>query len=235
MTDQEIREPEKGFKSFCKCHPIIVNLIAVLLATVLVIYLLLVFLDFWTLHGESRRVPDVTGLPYSQAVTRLDAEDLRASVTDSVYPSHLPIEHRSLRPGDVVDIYPHPNSVVKPGANIYLTIVALSPELITVPDFRNVSVRQARVYFENAGLPSSNIIELAAPSEYKGLVIDAKYNGASLSPGARIPADAHINLYVGSGVTTDDIIDSLFNEDENEYNEPSESDDDIEPETIYID
>ncbi len=235
MTDKDIREPLSGFKSFYKKHPIIVNLIAVILAAILVIYLLLVFLDFWTLHGESRRVPDVTGLTYSQAVTRLDAEDLRAAVTDSVYPSHLPIEQRHLKPGDVVDIYPHPNSIVKPGANIYLTIVALSPELITVPDFRNVSIRQARVYFENAGLPASNIIELSAPSEYKGLVIDAKYNGVSLSPGARIPADAHINLYVGSGTTTDDIFDQLFEDDPTQSDEPSESDADIEPEIINID
>ena len=235
MTDQETREPANGFMSFCKRHPIIVNLIAVVVASAVVIYLLLVFLDFWTLHGESRRVPDVTGLTYSQAVTRLDSEDLRAMVTDSVYPSHLPVDQRALRPGDVVDIYPHPNSIVKPGANIYLTIVALSPELITVPDSRNVSVRQARVYFENAGLPASNIVELPMPSEYKGLVIDAKYNGVSLSPGARIPANAHINLYVGSGTTTDDIFDEIFDNESDYDSEPSESDAEPEVETIHLD
>lgn len=224
-----------AFVAFCKRHPILVNLIAACLAGALLIYLLLVFLDFWTLHGESRTVPDLKGVQYSEAVRRLDSEDLKAAVTDSIYPSKLPLDLRGKAgPGDVVDMYPHPNSIVKPGANIYLTIVALSPELITVPDYRNVSVRQARVYFENAGLPHDNIIELPTPSEYKGLVIEAKYNGVTLSPGARIPATAHVNLYVGSGSTIDDIFDGLDDEDSDLPVEPSESDAEAEPEVITL-
>lgn len=225
-----------GFRRFYQKHPVLVNFIAAILAAILLIYLLLVFLDFWTLHGESRTVPNLKGTQYTEAQRRLDDEDLKASVTDSIYPSKLPVELRGkVRPGDVVDIYPHPGSIVKPGANIYLTIVSVSPELITVPDYRNVSVRQARVFFENAGLSPSNIVELPTPSEYKGLVIEAKYNGVTLSPGARIPADAHVNLYVGSGSTTDDIFDEMYTEEESEeIIEPSESDADPEPEYITI-
>lgn len=236
--EQYAPNKSNAFTAFCRRHPVVVNLVAAILAAVLLVYLLLIFLDLWTLHGESRNVPDLKGIPYSEAVRRLDGEDLKASVTDSIYPSKLPLQLRGkLRPGDVVDIYPHPNSVVKPGANIYLTIVALSPELITVPDYRNVSVRQARVYFENAGLPPENLIELPTPSEYKGLVLEAKYNGVTLNPGARIPVSAHINMYVGSGTTIDDLIEGIDMDEDTDTELPveaTESDAEAEPEVVIL-
>ena len=37
---------------------------------------------------------------------------------------------------------------IKKGGNVYLTVVAFSPKLITVPDFYNVSARQARSMYE---------------------------------------------------------------------------------------
>lgn len=234
MEYNDYKRPN-AFLAWCRKHPVIINFTAAIFAAILLIYLLLVFMDFWTMHGESRNVPDLKCSSYTEAVKRLEEQDLKAAVTDSIYPSKLPVDLRGkVKPGDVVDMYPHPNSVVKPGANIYLTIVALSPELITVPDYRNVSVRQARVYFENAGLSPDNIIELPTPSEYKGLVMDAKYNGVSLNAGARIPASARINMYVGSGLTTDDYDDDYADDNNDLPDGPSESDDDVEPEVITL-
>ena len=80
---------------------------------------------------------------------------------------------------------------------MYLTIVAFSPELVTVPDFYNVSVRQARSMFEGLGI--KEIREVPVISEFSGLVLGAKFNGVSLQPGARIPVSAIVTLEVGSG------------------------------------
>ena len=80
---------------------------------------------------------------------------------------------------------------------MYLTVVAFSPKLITVPDFYNVSARQARSMFEGIGI--KEIREVPVTSEYAGLVLGAKFNGVALQPGARIPISAVVTIEVGTG------------------------------------
>lgn len=191
--------------NFRKRHPVLMNLIYIIVASVLLIWMLLWFIDFWTFHGEERVVPDVKGQTFESAEGNVDLSGLKAVISDSVFDSYS-------RPSTVVEQTPIAGARIKKGGTVYLTIVAFSPKLITVPDFYNVSVRQARSMFNGLGI--SEVREVPVISEYQGLVLGAKFNGVSLQPGARIPVSAVVTLEVGSGYedfsdTADEVTDTL--------------------------
>lgn len=166
------------------------NLVYIIVTGFVLVMMLLWFLDYWTFHGQERVVPDVKGASFSVAASNIDVAEMRAEISDSVFDSYS-------RPGTVVEQVPIPGAKIKKGGTVYLTVVAFSPKLITVPDFYNVSVRQARSMFEGAGI--REIREQQVKSEYQGLVLGAKFNGVDLQPGARIPVSAVVTLEVGSG------------------------------------
>ncbi len=178
------------FNNFRKRHPILMNLFYIILTGVVLVWVLLMFVDSWTLHGDSRQVPSVKGLSLGSATAMLHSDDLSVEVMDSVFDS-------GHNPGSVVEQTPHAGSKVKPGRTVYLTIAAFSPKMVTVPDFRNVSARQGQSMFEGLGLKSVRVVNV--PSEYKDLVLGVKYNGVPISPGARIPVTSSVTIEVGTG------------------------------------
>ncbi len=181
----------KPRRSFRKRHPVLMNFIYVCAASCVAIWLLLLFLDYWTFHGEERMVPDVKGQAYANAAGNVDLAGLRPVLSDSVFDAYA-------KPGTVVEQMPIPGAKIKKGGSVYMTIVAFSPKLVTVPDFYNASVRQARSMFEGLGI--REVREVPVLSEYSGLVLGAKFNGVSLQPGARIPVSAVVTLEVGTGI-----------------------------------
>ena len=188
-------EMEKAPKeSFRKRHPIVMHLIYAAAATVLAVWMALWFLDFWTFHGQERAVPDVKGQSLPMAEGNISRAGLKAVVTDSVYDSYA-------RPGTVVEQSPIPLAKIKRGGTVYLTLVAFTPKMVTIPDFYDVSERQARSMLEGLGI--TQVMTVTVPSEYAGLVMGAKFNGVSLRPGAKVPVTAVITLEVGGGM--DDI------------------------------
>ena len=177
-------------KMFNKKHPIIFTLILILIALWGICTLAMFFLDEWTHHGEQVQVPLVKGLSYTEAADRLYAEDFTVEITDSIFDS-------SMRPGTVVEQSPIFGANVKPGRTVYLTVVAFTPKMVTVPYYLNSSLRQGRSMFEGLGFKRVDV--RMVPSEYKDLVLGAHYNGLPLTPGMRIPITAKITLEVGLG------------------------------------
>lgn len=175
--------------SFTREHPVLMNFIYVIIAGVVLVWLVLLFLDSWTRHGEEAVVPALRGQTVELAAMTLEGDGFGCEVMDSVFES-------SQRPGTVVEQVPQAGSRVKPGRTVYLTIVAYSPKMVTVPDFMNVSRRQGQSMFEGLGL-RVHIVTVA--SQYKDLVMGAKVNGVPLRPGQRIPVTSNVTLEVGGG------------------------------------
>lgn len=182
-------EPEKP-KSFVKRHPILMNALYIVLVTVVLGWCAMFFLDLWTLHGQEGVVPDVRNMPLYAASNTVQQTGLHPVVTDSIYDSFA-------KPGTVVEQTPIAGSKIKKDGTVYLTIVAFAPKMVTVPDFYNVSERQARSLLEGLGIQDVRVVNI--PSEYAGLVMGARFNGVSLRPGARIPVSAVVTLEVGTG------------------------------------
>ncbi len=201
-TYDNMEDSNKG--NFRQRHPILMNLLYAACATVLAVWMALWFLDFWTFHGQERAVPDVKGQSFDMAQGNISRAGLKAVVTDSVYDSYA-------RPGTVVEQSPIPLAKIKRGGTVYLTLVAYTPKMVTIPDFYDVSERQARSMLEGLGI--TQVMTVSVPSEYEGLVLGARFNGVSLRPGAKVPVSAVITLEVGGGLgdtyTSDEIVDTV--------------------------
>lgn len=178
------------FTTFVKCHPIISNLALIIITAVILVWLIgVVFLNWWTNHNDNAVVPQVKGLKADIAVDALSRSGFVVEL-DSIYDI-------TAVPGTVIDQSPHENSVVKPGRTIYLRYVCFAPKLVTVPEYYNMSSRNAVAAFENVGLNNLTIKEV--PSDISGLVLGARYNGLILTPGKKIPLGASITIEVGAG------------------------------------
>lgn len=180
----------KKIIDFLRRSPVIATFIYLAAATLVICMCGLFFLDSWTHHGEETTVPQVKGLSYPDAEKRLRAQNYIVEIADSVYDTHR-------APGIVVEQLPRAGAKVKPGREIYLTIVAFSPKMVSVPYLLNASQRQATAMLEGLGIRKIEIREVL--SEYKDLVLGAKFNGVPLKPGSRIPVTATVTLEVGTG------------------------------------
>ena len=162
-------------------------------------WLAMLWLDVWTRHDDTITVPPVKTLSYGEAAARLDQHGLVAVLSDSVY-------DKSTRPGTVIDQNPKVGTIVKEGREIYLTINAFSPKMVSLPTLTDISLRQAKSILE--GLEIKKVVEIRVPSDFKDLVLAVRYKGTRLSPGARVPVNATIELEVGEG-KAEELIDTV--------------------------
>ncbi|MDE5785639.1 MAG: PASTA domain-containing protein [Duncaniella sp.] len=176
---------------------LLINICAMAAVVLLVGWMCMLWLGGWTRHGEVTVVPEVKSLNFEEAARRLASADLQAHLLDSVYDSHLPA-------GAVINQNPRAGAKVKPGRTVYVTINAFTPRMVTIPSLSDNSVRQARTTLNGLGI--TRITERRVPSDYHDLVLGVIYKGKRLSPGARVPVDATIELEIGQGLA--DVADS---------------------------
>jgi eukaryotic-like serine/threonine-protein kinase len=150
-------------------------------------------LKSYTRHGRAYAVPDLRGLTVSEAEMIIEARKLRYQVSDSVFISH---EAR----GTVIDQNPIPNFRVKENRTIFLTINAMNPERIAVPDVTGVSLRQARAIIETNGFEVGKLIYV--PDLALNNVLRQQYNGRDIKPGELIIRGERIDLVLGEGLSS---------------------------------
>lgn len=178
----------ESFKHSWYKHPILWNIVCIIVAFMVLGLLSLSFLDLWTHHGSTTVVPDVVGLQLNEGVEKLKEADLEYIVSDSVYV-------KDKAPGSIVDVIPQPNSVVKSGREVYVTIVAFSPETITIDMLLlDTSAKQAESYLRAKGLKFE---KRYVPSDFPGLVVAAKCNGRNLIVGSKVTVKDLIVLEIG--------------------------------------
>lgn len=184
-------------KDFYRAHPVLSNFILIILTGIVLVWAALVFLDYWTFHGDTAIVPEVKNRSYAEAKSVLAANDLTIEISDSIY-------DRSIAPGTVVESWPKAGAVVKRDRQVYVTITAFSPKQVTIsmPLTGNVSSRQAMSYLRGIGI--TDIRLETVPSEYVDLVVGAKYGDTPLKVGMVIPVTSTVTLQVGCGPTPEE-------------------------------
>ncbi len=161
---------------------------AVILLFVLFFYL---FLPWYTRHGDSVTVPDLTKMKLEEAIAALDEAGLEHEVADSVFQAN----REAL---DIVSQEPPATSKVKPGRKIYLVVNKSVPPMVKFPDgVTGVSNYQAKLRLESWNLVVKDFE--FKPSPYRNLVLEAKYKGRSIKPGEVLPVGSQIILVVGQG------------------------------------
>lgn len=151
----------------------------------------LIGIDYYTHHGESVLIPDLRGLYVEEAEQILATKGLYPQVIDSVYV-------RDKKLGTIVDQIPPANSSVKSNRPIYLIINSRKVHQVILPEINDVSYRQADAMLQSVGLSVASVVYTS--SEYKDLVISAKFHGSTVYPGARIPEGSALVLVVGNGL-----------------------------------
>lgn len=155
---------------------------------IVLVLITLISLNYYTRHGISYPVPNLTGLTIEEATESAQANRLSVVIIDSVFNSNF-------APGKVVDQQPLVNSRVKENRKIFLTINSTQPEKITLPRLTDISFRQAQVLIEKLGLFIEEIEY--QPSEYDDLVLKITQNSEEVFEGDKLIKGTQINIVVG--------------------------------------
>ncbi len=161
--------------------------IVVLLA--LVTWGIFILLNLYTRHGDYISVPAFSGLTIEQVSSDAQYKNFEFIVMDSVYDPEKP-------KGTIVNQDPYPLSQVKEHRKIYLTIVSLIPEKTTVPELRNMTLRQATGTIESLGLRVGAITYVPA---FDDAIQEQKYKGSVIEAGTKLDKGSTIDLVVGLG------------------------------------
>ena len=187
-------------KQFPKKHPIIFNLLLIFVVFLIICNIVLFLLDIFTEHNKFHKVPYVNNMYLGEAVAKLESEDFKWEVVDSIYSDNF--NH-----GAVVEQVPKENSKVKSNRTIFLTINAFTPRLISFPNIVEVSERQGNSRLVSLGFKNINIKTVSSP--YNGLILDCTINGEHVNPGTKVPSSSNITIIVGDGGTEVLSVDSL--------------------------
>lgn len=185
----------KLFHSLFKKYFTKALLFNVLIAIGMVIVLLFVIqsgLKSYTRHGESITVPDLRGSTFEQVKTILGSRNLNWEVMDSVFDMHKPAL-------SIIDQNPKPNSKVKEGRTIYITINATKAPTTEIPDLvGRSSLKYAKMQLESYGLKVGEFIY--KPDPHLNAVIGMQVNGKPINAKLRVPRGTIIDLVLGDGL-----------------------------------
>lgn len=180
-------EKKTGIVRFWHKHPVLMNFLAIVVVAVLMVWLVgVVFLNYWTRHGDEIAMPQVKNLKVDDARRILEDAEFDVQL-DSVF-------NNDVAPGTVLRQVPRENSMVKRGGRAYLQYVCYSTKKAKVPDFIDGSLANAMNNFRSAGFENIEVREVS--SDQNDLVLGASYNGLELKPGMEIPVNAHIVISV---------------------------------------
>ncbi len=181
-----------SLKNFILSKLFLKNLAFAFTIVVGVIMILLIWMNFYSRHGQARPVPDFFGLSLNQAQELAKKNKLRYEVIDSVYTTIVPR-------GCVAEQNPKPGFKVKKWRNIVLTLNAFNPEMVAMPNLVDLPIRQAIALISSSGL------EMGQP-KYKpdlsiGIVLEQLYNGKQVTEGDSLQKGSVIDLVLGKGLS----------------------------------
>ena len=157
-----------------------------------IVMILLIWLNFYTRHGQARAVPDFVGSTVDETTRLAKKSKMRFQIVDSVYTNLVPR-------GCIAEQNPRPGFKVKKWRNIILTINAFNPEMVAVPDLIDLPKRQALALIESSGLEIG--VLRYVPDISIDVVINQLYNGHDISEGDSLQKGSIIDLVLGKGLS----------------------------------
>ncbi len=168
------------------------NLILAFIFTLIILLLVFKWLNIYTRHNKAFSVPDFFGLSLTDVNKITNEKKLKYVIFDSVYINDL-------ERGTVVDQHPKPGFKVKKHRKIFLTMNAVNPERIAMPDLVNLTLRQALSRLESYGLKVGKMIY--EPDLAINEVLAQFYNGIPIKKGDTIVKGSKIDLIIGKGLS----------------------------------
>lgn len=156
------------------------------------VMILLIWMNFYTRHGQARPVPNFVGLTMQETAKLARKSRLRFQVIDSIYTTTVPR-------GCIAEQNPKPGFKVKKWRNIVLTINAFHPEMVAMPNLVDLPLRQAKALVESSGLEIGLL--KYRPDLSIDVVINQQYNGKNIPEGDSIQKGSVIDLILGKGLS----------------------------------
>ena len=181
-----------GFIKFIFSKLFLINLAIVGVLVIPACIGLFYFLDSYTEHDITVETPDFIGMTIGEIKAFADTADIEFEVIDSLYSDDLP-------KGTVAAQEPIAGYKVKRGRKVYITINALLPKQVSIPDVRNLSLRQAKAVLESVGLRLGDL--QYRPDIAKNAVLAQMVGGREAKKGAMVFSGTVVDLILGDGLS----------------------------------
>ena len=184
----EKNKKKKAFR-FLRDKWFYISLIIMLLLVVGALFFTFKKLDKFTRHGEEFPVPDLVGMNYDEAL-EVYKDELTFILLDSIYVKDFP-------EGAVYQQDPAAGQNVKKGRNVYIIRTNIAPEIVKMPNLRNLSLRQAMVSLNMVGLKVDQLefVDYFA----RNAVIEQKIKDNVIEPNDDVVKGSAVTLVVGLG------------------------------------
>lgn len=182
---------------FIDRHPVMANIVIILVIAVLGIYAAYLATALFTKHGRSTQVPSVENLSYTEAVSKLHKYGFKVDIRDSIY-------RDDVKPGYVIEQFPKAKSIVKPGRKIFLYINAVHPKEVIIDEdnhpnelaLKGFPIRTVETKFEELGFKNVRIVKVLGASDR---VVKILANGKPVRKMQKVPVNASIVIEVSDG------------------------------------
>jgi eukaryotic-like serine/threonine-protein kinase len=180
----------KEFLNFLISKFFLKNLLKVVGIFIIIVLIIFTWLRIYTRHSQGISIPDYFGMSLDQVEKITKDKKLRYLVVDSVYVT-------SAKKGTILDQNPTPGFKVKKNRTIFLTINAVNPEKVMVPNVTGTSLREAKAVLEMRGLIVGRIYYV--PDIAMNYVLKQQIKGKEIPEGTLISKGSHIDLVLGRG------------------------------------
>jgi len=185
-----------GFFSFIFSKSFLKHFGIALVVFVALILIIVFALNAYTGHGETIAVPNLSGIKKDKLDSALANSELKFQIIDSVY-----LDNKVK--GSVVDQTPVPGFHVKAGRTVYLTVVAMQPQRVKMPNLVDLTLRQATQRLETYGLKVGKTSY--QPDIAKNVVLKQLWKGSKVHPDSLIVKGSSIDLVLGDGLNNSEI------------------------------
>ena len=167
-----------------------VNLLIIIILGISLLLGTIYSLSSFTRHGEEIEVPDFTGFYLDEIKEDVQYSDFKFTITDSIFDNNA-------EKGSIISQIPPAGAMVKEGRNIYLTVVAINPEMVTMPALLDLSLRNAKSKLQTYGI---EILKLSyVPNIAKNAVVEVKFNDEEIFAGDKLEKGSGVELVLGLG------------------------------------
>jgi len=177
------------------------NLVLAILLMVVLVLGISWWLKIYTHHGDSVEVPNVKAMRLDVAKPLFETNELSYQVIDSTY-------NKTVSPGTIIETIPPVGSKVKRGRTIFIRLNSYTAGMISIPDVRDVSQRQATAMLKALGFEKINTRWVEG--QFRDLVIGLEYQGRILQIKEKVPANAVLTLLVSQGNNLNEPVDSIY-------------------------
>lgn len=167
---------------------IVKNIIWAIVFFLVLLLLATLLLNTITHHGKTVEVPDLTCVNVDEAKALASKSHLKVEVIDSIY-------IRKMGKGEVFSQNPKAGASVKKGRRVLLTINAVTPKKVNMPNLTGLSMRQAKAELSSRGLSLGRLIYVDDIATNN--VIRQIYRNHTVRPGKQIETGSEIDLEVG--------------------------------------